>query len=115
MLQRWYRERLRELVPALLAKWEARLGVRAADWRIKRMKTKWGSCSADAGRIWLNLELAKKPVQCLEYLLVHELVHLIGHHHNDNFTRLMDKHLPFWRQYRHELNSAPLAHASWSY
>lgn len=115
VLDRWYRERLRELVPPLIAKWGDALGVRTADWRIKKMKTKWGSCSRDAKRIWLNLELAKKPVQCLEYLVVHELVHLIEPLHNDCFTKLLDKHLPLWRHYRQELNSAPLAHASWSY
>ncbi len=115
LLQRWYRQRLRELVPPLLAKWEAILGVQARGWGIKKMKTKWGACSVDTGRIWLNLELAKKPVQCLEYLIVHELTHLIERHHNDRFIALMDRHLPHWRLYRYELNSAPLAHATWSY
>jgi hypothetical protein len=114
-LQRWYRDRLRELVPPLLAKWEPLLGLHAADWRIKKMKTKWGACSVDARRIWLNLELAKKPARCLEYLIVHELVHLVERRHNDVFTQIMDKHLPLWRQRRQELNSAPLAHANWSY
>ena len=79
------------------------------------MKTKWGACSVDARRIWLNLELIKKPVRCLEYLIVHELVHLVERRDNDRFMLLMDTHLPLWRQHRHELNSAPLAHASWSY
>jgi hypothetical protein len=115
VLQRWYRDRLRELVPPLLAKWEPVLGVHAADWRIKKMKTKWGTCTVDACRVWLNLELAKKPARCLEYLVVHELIHLIERHHNDHFMLLMDKHLPLWRQHRHELNAAPLAHADWSY
>ncbi len=115
VLQRWYRARLRELVPPLVAKWEAILGVQAASWGIKKMKTKWGACNADARRIWLNLELAKKPVQCLEYLIVHELTHLIERHHNDRFVSLLDRHLPHWRRHRQELNSAPLAHESWSY
>ena len=115
VLQRWYRERLRELVPSLLLKWEAILGVQAASWGIKRMKTKWGGCTVGARRIWLNLELAKKPVQCLEYLIVHELTHLIERHHNDRFVSLMDRHLPHWRLHRQELNSAPLGHDSWSY
>ena len=115
VLQRWYRERLRELVPSLLLKWEAILGVQAASWGIKRMKTKWGGCTVGARRIWLNLELAKKPVQCLEYLIVHELAHLIERHHNDRFVSLMDRHLPHWRLHRQELNSAPLGHDSWSY
>jgi predicted metal-dependent hydrolase len=115
VLQRWYRRQLRDLVPPLLAKWEAILGVYAASWGIKKMKTKWGACNAEAGRIWLNLELAKKPVQCLEYLIVHELIHLIERHHNDRFLSLMDRHMPNWRLCRHELNAAPLAHENWTY
>ena len=115
VLRRWYRDRLRELVPPLLAKWEPILGVHAADWRIRTMKTKWGACSVDARRIWLNLELAKKPARCLEYLVVHELVHLAERRHNDVFTQMMDQHMPLWCQHRHELNSAPLAHANWNY
>ena len=79
------------------------------------MKTKWGACSVGARRIWLTLELAKKPARCLEYLIVHELVHLVERRHDDRFMRLMDRHLPLWRQHRRELNSAPLGHAHWSY
>ena len=115
VLQRWYRHQLRELIPPLLLKWQATLDVKVAECRVRKMKTKWGSCNAAARRIWLNLELAKKPVQCLEYLIVHELAHLIQRHHNDNFISLMDEHLPQWRLYRQELNCAPLAHESWSY
>jgi predicted metal-dependent hydrolase len=115
VLRRWYRERLRELVPPLLAKWEAILGVRAASVGVRKMKTKWGACSLDARRIWLNLELAKKPVQCLEYLIVHELTHLIERHHNDSFVSLMDRNLPQWRHHRKALNAAPLGHADWTY
>jgi predicted metal-dependent hydrolase len=111
----WYRERLRELIPPLLAKWERILGVSASSCGIKRMKTKWGSCSLDARRIWLNLELAKKPVQCLEYLIVHELTHLLEWHHNNRFMSLMDRHLPQWRHHRKHLNDAPLGHADWAY
>lgn len=115
VLRRWYRERLRELVPPLLEKWETILGVHATSWGIKKMKTKWGACTVGAGRIWLNLELAKKPVQCLEYLIVHELTHLIERHHNDRFVALMDRHLSHWRHLRDELNEAPLGHAEWTY
>ena len=79
------------------------------------MKTKWGACNVEARRVWLNLELAKKPVQCLEYIIVHELVHLLERHHNDTFTALMNKFLPQWRSRRNELNAAPLAHETWSY
>jgi len=74
-----------------------------------------GHLQSIARRIWLNLELAKKPVQCLEYIIVHELVHLIERHHTDRFVALMDQHLPQWRLRRHELNSSPLAHETWDY
>jgi hypothetical protein len=115
VLLRWYRRELRKLIPPLLEKWQPVLGVQVEWWGIKRMKTKWGSCNAEVRRIWLNLELAKKPALCLEYLVVHELVHLIERHHNDAFIAIMDKHLPQWRLFREELNSAPLAHETWSY
>ncbi len=115
VLQEWYREQLRLLIPPLLSKWEEILGVHAAAWGIKRMKTKWGACSVEPRRVWLNLELARKPSECLEYLIVHELTHLIERHHNQRFIALMDRHLPHWRRSRQELNAAPLAHESWSY
>lgn len=115
VLHRWYRQQLKELIPPLLEKWRAVIGVRLADWRVKRMKTKWGSCNADAARIWLNLELAKKPEQCLEYVVVHELAHLVEKRHNERFIAMMDDYLPQWRLRRQELNSAPLAHETWSY
>ena len=115
ILHRWYREQLRILIPPLVTKWEGRLGVRAGGWGIKKMKTKWGACSADKRRIWVNLELAKKPVECLEYIIVHELAHLIERHHKDHFIALMDKHLPQWRLHRQVLNTAPLSHDNWSY
>jgi predicted metal-dependent hydrolase len=114
-LRRWYRERMLPLVPPLVEKWESALGVQVAEWRIKRMKTKWGSCTPAAGRIWLNLELIKKPPRCLEYIVVHEMVHLLERQHNDRFLALMDKHLPQWRGDRDELNAAPLAHESWDH
>lgn len=115
VLQRWYRQQLKELVPPLLEKWQKAFGVQVSACRIKRMKTKWGTCTVDARRIWLNLELAKKPVRCLEYVLVHELAHFVERHHSDRFISIMDKHLPQWRLHRDELNSAPLAHETWSY
>lgn len=115
VLQVWYREQLKKIIPSLLEKWEKALGVQVAECSIKKMKTKWGSCNANDGRIWLNLELAKKPVQCLEYLIVHELTHLIERQHNDNFISIMNKHLPQWRLHRELLNSAPLPHESWTY
>lgn len=115
ILRNWYREHLRKTIPVLVSKWETILGVEAAAWGIKRMKTKWGACSVDARRIWLNLELAKKPVHCLEYIVAHELVHLIERRHNDRFIALMDRHLPLWRHYSRELDAAPLAHSDWVY
>jgi hypothetical protein len=115
VLQRWYRQQLKELIPPLVQKWQTALGVGVKEWRIKNMKTKWGACNIKARRIWLNLELAKKPVQCLEFIIVHELVHLLERQHNDNFFALMNEYLPLWRSRRSELNAAPLAHARWSY
>jgi predicted metal-dependent hydrolase len=79
------------------------------------MKTKWGSCNAPAQRVWFNLELVKKPVQCLEYIVAHELTHLLERHRNERFTALMDEHIPQWKQYRELLNRLPLAHEEWSY
>lgn len=113
LLQEWYREQLRELIPPLIEKWEPVLDVGVTSWGIKRMKTKWGSCNVTAGRIWLNLELAKKPVECLEYVVMHEMAHLLERHHNGRFISLLDDHLPQWRTYRDELNAAPLAHECW--
>jgi predicted metal-dependent hydrolase len=115
VLQRWYRQQLKEMIPPLLEKWQPTLGVQANEWAIKKMKTKWGACNVKVRRIWLNLELAKKPVQCLEYIIVHELVHLLERHHNDTFVALMNKFLPQWKSRRAELNAAPLAHEAWSY
>ena len=114
VLHQWYRQQLRDLIPPLLKKWEKALGVRAAEWGIKKMKTKWGSCNTAARRIWLNLELAKKPVQCLEYVIAHELTHLIERHHNDRFIAILDKHLQHWRASRGELNASPLSNEAWS-
>src|SRR5438046_5868384 len=106
---------MRERLDPLLQKWQKALGVELADCGIKRMKTKWGSCNPESRRIWLNLELAKKSAQCLEYIVVHELVHLIERRHNDRFTSIMDEYLPHWRLLRAELNAAPLTHENWSY
>ena len=115
MLHRWYRRQLKELIPLLVEKWQAIVGVEANEWGIKKMKTKWGACNVAARRIWLNLELVKKPVQCLEYIVVHELVHLVERRHNENFNAIMNRVLPQWRMRRAELNAAPLAHETWSY
>ena len=115
LLQRWYRQQLKALIPPLLEKWQTTLGVQVEDWRVKKMKTKWGSCNIGARRVWFNLELAKKPVQCLEYIVAHELIHLLEQHHSDRFVALMEQHLPTWRVWREMLNHAPLSHENWSY
>jgi predicted metal-dependent hydrolase len=113
VLRQWYRQKLKEIIPPLVEKWQPILNVQVADWGIKKMKTKWGSCNAEAQRIWLNLELAKKPVRCLEYTVVHEMAHFLERQHNDRFISLLDQYLPHWRLHRQELNSAPLAHETW--
>ena len=115
ILHRWYRRQLRDQLPPLLAKWERKIGVKVAEVRIKRMKTRWGSCNVEDRRIWINLELAKKPTMCLAYILVHEMVHLIEPSHNDRFRDLMDAFMPQWRLHRDALNRAPLAHEDWRY
>ncbi len=115
ILDQWYRMQLGAVVPPLLQQWQAALDVNVAEWRIKRMKTMWGSCSVDARRIWLNLELVKKSSQCLEYIVVHELVHLIERHHGDRFTGIMDRVYPQWQARRAELNRAPLGYENWGY
>ncbi|MGO9566722.1 MAG: M48 family metallopeptidase [Desulfomonilaceae bacterium] len=115
VFQKWYRERLKAMIPPLIEKWESIIGVKVADWGVKQMKTKWGTCTIKAQRIWLNLELVKKPVQCLEYVVVHEMVHLVERHHNDRFAALMDSFMPQWRLHREELNRSPLRHETWDY
>ena len=111
----WYRQLLKAELPALIEAWERRLKVKVSGFYVRRMKTKWGSCNPAARTIRLNTELAKKPKECMEYVVVHELVHLIERHHNGRFVATMDRHLPQWRVYRQELNAAPLAHETWSY
>ena len=113
VMMNWYRQHLKDAIPPLLDKWQERLGVRVSACGIKRMKTKWGTCNAGAGRIWINLELAKKSVDCLEYVVLHELVHLLIRRHNDQFVEIMDECLPRWRSLRAELNGLPLAHEVW--
>lgn len=115
VLDRWYRSRLHERIPDLVSHWSAKLGVEVAQWRVKRMKTKWGSCSVGARCIWLNLELAKKSDRCLEYIVVHELVHLLERSHNERFKALMARALPSWKARRDELNQSPLGYVDWSY
>ena len=112
VLDQWYRRQLQDRLPALIGNWERRMGVRVNEVRIRKMKTRWGTCNRRARRIWLNLELMKKPAACLEYVVVHELVHLLERKHNNRFRTLMDKHLPRWRNHRDELNRTPPAYGT---
>jgi len=109
----WYRQELRSRAAPIIEKYAAVLEIPTPAWGIKRMKTKWGTCNIEARRIWLNLELIKKPPHCLEYVIVHELAHFFERNHSNHFIALMDRLLPQWRILRDELNAAPLAHETW--
>jgi predicted metal-dependent hydrolase len=109
----WYRRELRAQAIPIIAKWAAALEIPTPICGIKRMKTKWGTCSIEARRIWLNLELIKKPPQCIEYIVAHESTHFLERNHSDRFVTLMNRRLPQWRLIRDELNAEPLAHENW--
>ncbi|MBL8326816.1 MAG: M48 family metallopeptidase [Rubrivivax sp.] len=113
LLERWYRDQVREVAAPLMAHWCGRMGVEVAHLFVQRMKTRWGSCSPAMHSVRLNTELAKKPVECLEFVLVHELAHLIEPGHGERFTDLMNALLPPWRHRRDKLNRLPLPHAAW--
>ena len=115
LLQEWYRAQLKALVPHYIAKWEKIMGVQVSEFGIKKMKTKWGTCNTAAKRIWINLELAKKPLECLEYIVVHEMVHLLERSHNARFIAYMNQFLPQWRNLKEELNRLPVSHLNWAY
>lgn len=115
VLDGWYRRLLRGTLEPMLTGWQATIGVTPVFWGIKRMKTKWGACNHDDRRVWLNSELAKKPIGCIEYIVVHELVHLIEPTHSRRFVELMDRFLPDWRSRRAQLSSSPLANETWTY
>ena len=115
LVEEWYRDQIKEAVPAMIAKWERRMGVKVARVFVQRMKTKWGSCNSRNHSIRLNTDLAKKPLECVEYVVVHEMAHLIVRHHDDRFRSVMDECLPNWRQLQRMLNSAPLSHSDWAY
>ncbi|MFI4917969.1 MAG: M48 family metallopeptidase [Legionellales bacterium] len=100
LFERWYRREMEALIPDLITHWAAIIGVQVNEWGIKKMKTRWGSCNVRAARIWLNLSLIKKPLSCLEYVLVHELVHLLEASHNARFYALMTQFMPQWREYQ---------------
>lgn len=115
VLAEFYREHLKVEVAPLIEKWEAKLGVEVKRFYVRHMKTQWGSCTHERGTIRLNTELAKKPKACLEYLVVHEMIHLLEPTHNERFVGLMDLHLPNWRILRNILNDLPVRHEHWRY
>ena len=115
ILDEWYREQLKGEINLLIQKWAPHMGVETPSFIARKMKTKWGSCTPEAKSIRINLELAKKPPECLEYIVVHELTHLLEPTHNSRFIALMTKFMPKWRFYRDELNRLPVRHEQWSY
>jgi predicted metal-dependent hydrolase len=115
ILEEWYRAQLKVKIPELISKWETVMDVQVNDYGIKKMKTKWGTCNIGAKRIWLNLELAKKPVCCLEYIIIHEMTHLLERNHNTRFVALMNSFLPNWKEVKEELNRLPVSHTEWGY
>jgi predicted metal-dependent hydrolase len=110
----WHRALLHAVVPALIEKWEAKLGVLVSRYYLQRMKTKWGGCNHRAGNIRLNTELVKKPKDLLEYVVVHEMLHLVEPTHSERFVTLLEQHYPTWRDARAELNELPLAAEAWA-
>lgn len=106
----WYRDHLKEIVPDIIKKWEEKTNLNCDHWDIKKMRTRWGSCNIEKRKILLNLELAKKPRHCLEYVIVHELMHFFERNHNDHFKGLLDKYMPNWVSYKRELNKLPITY-----
>lgn len=115
LLNQWYRDKLKKRIPILIEKWEKIIGVKVNSWSIRKMKTKWGSCKNSSGHIIFNSELVKKPPDCLEYIVVHEMVHLLERHHNNRFKVYMDNFIPKWQLIRERLNKSPLSHEDWRY
>lgn len=115
IVEEWYRIQLRQATPPLIAKWEPLIGVKVNQFFVQRMKIKWGSCNPDSRSIRLNTDLAKKPQECLEYIVVHEMVHLLEPTHNARFVALMDRFMPKWQFYRDVLNRLPVRHEHWDY
>jgi len=113
ILNEYYRTRLKARAPDLIHKWSEQVDVTTSSWQVQKMKTKWGSCNIEEGRILLNLELAKKPLPCLEYIIVHELLHFRERQHNNRFKALLDTHMPDWRSRRDLLNRMPLGQENW--
>lgn len=104
VMREWYREQLKERIPALIQKYEKKLGVKSKEWRVKKMKTRWGTCNIRDSRVWFSLELAKKPEICLEYVVLHELAHLIERYHNKRFKALLSREMPEWRRVEAMMN-----------
>ncbi|MCX6113171.1 MAG: SprT family zinc-dependent metalloprotease [Proteobacteria bacterium] len=115
LLQAWYRKQLKEMLPKYIASLEKKMNVKVTEFGIRKMKTKWGTCNSGAKRIWFNTELAKKSIESIEYVLIHEMVHLLERNHNETFIAYMDKFLPKWKHHRKELNRSALGHVDWSY
>ena len=113
VMHQWHKKLLHEAVPPLIRKWESKLGVEVHGYFLQRMKTKWGGCNHRAGHIRLNTELVKKPKHLLEYVIVHEIAHLLEPTHNDRFFAILDKHYPAWLDTRAELNELPLTAENW--
>jgi len=113
LLNEWYREQLNTLVQELIPKWEQKIGVTVDSWKIKKMRTKWGSCNTEKKRVLLNLNLAKTPIECIEYIVVHELVHLLERHHNNSFQTYMDRYFPEWKECKNILNQSILSFEEW--
>ena len=110
LLQEWYRFKLKETAIKMIKKWERKMNVEVGELAIRKMKTRWGSCNQQSKKIHLNLELAKKPLQCLEYIIVHEMVHLLERKHSERFVACMNKFLPNWKSYKENLNRLPTAY-----
>jgi predicted metal-dependent hydrolase len=115
LVDAWYRDQLRRAAPPLIAKWERRMSVEVARFHVRRMKTRWGSCNPATGSILLNTDLAKKPRECLEYIVVHEMVHLLEPTHNARFVSLMDRFMPLWKNHKAMLNRLPVRHDDWDH
>jgi predicted metal-dependent hydrolase len=113
VVEDWYREELKNAIPPLLAKWEPLIGVRVERFFVQRMKTKWGSCNPLAYSIRLNTDLAKKPRECLEYVVVHEMIHILEPTHSARFVELIGRAMPQWRVFKEQLNRLPISHSAW--
>ena len=114
VMHEWHKRLLHAVVPDMVARWEPRLGVKVEGYFLQRMKTKWGSCNHAAGNIRLNTELVKKPKDLVEYVVVHEMLHLLEPTHNERFVALLTRHWPQWQESRRELNALPLSTETWS-